>query len=82
MIYAVPAEQAKPKSGPEKMLAGMPEKSLHKMFSYGDPIVYAATVVGGSLLIRTGHTCIAFARKSDHFLYLENPRCPFTHLVT
>ncbi|MEZ6093430.1 MAG: PQQ-binding-like beta-propeller repeat protein [Pirellulaceae bacterium] len=50
----VPADQAKPKTGPEKMLAGMPEKSLHKMFSYGDPIAYAATIVDGNLLIRTG----------------------------
>lgn len=51
---AVPEDQVQPKSGPEQMLAGMPEKSLHKMFSYGDPIVYAATIVDGKLLIRTG----------------------------
>ena len=51
---AVPADQAKPKTGPEKILAGMPEQSLHKMFSYGDPIAYAAAIVDGNLLIRTG----------------------------
>ncbi len=51
---AVPADQAKPKSGPEEMLAGIPEQSLHQMFSYGDPTVYAVTIIDGSLLIRTG----------------------------
>ncbi len=51
---AVPTDQAKPKTGPEKMLAGMPEESLHQMFSYGDPTAYAASVVDGNLLIRTG----------------------------
>ena len=51
---AVPADQAKPKTGPEKSLAGMPEKTLHWMFSYDDPTVYAATIVEGNLLIRTG----------------------------
>lgn len=50
----VPAEQAKPKSGPEKVFAGMPESQLHQMFSYGDPTVYAAAVASDSLLIRTG----------------------------
>lgn len=50
----VPANETKPKTGPEKILAGMPEKSLHKMFSYGDPIVYAAAIVDGRVLIRTG----------------------------
>ncbi len=50
----VPADQAKPKTGPEKVLSGMSEKSLHKMFSYGDPIVYAIALVDGNLLVRTG----------------------------
>ena len=50
----VPADQVKPKTGPEKMLRGMPEKTLHQMFSYGDPTVYASAIVDGNLLIRTG----------------------------
>ncbi len=50
----VPAEQAKPKTGPERVFAGMPESQLHQMFSYGDPTVYATAVAGDSLLIRTG----------------------------
>lgn len=51
---AVPADQAKPKTGPERVFAGMPESALHEMFSYGDPTVYAAAVAEGRLLIRTG----------------------------
>ena len=51
---AVPPDQAKPKTGPEKVFSGLPEKSLHKMFSYGDPIVYAGIIVDGKILIRTG----------------------------
>jgi len=50
----VPDDQAKPKSGPEKVFAGMPENQLHQMFSYSDPTVYAAAVAQDSLLIRTG----------------------------
>jgi len=37
--YAVPQDQAAPKTGPEKVFAGMPESQLHMTFSYGDPIV-------------------------------------------
>ena len=51
---ALPPGEAPPKSGAEQQLAGMPEAQLHRIFSYGDPIVYAAAVVDGSLLIRTG----------------------------
>ena len=51
---AVPPEQAAPKSGPEKVFAGMPEKQLHQMFSYGDPMVYGVAVASDHLLIRTG----------------------------
>lgn len=51
---SVPADQAPPKAGPEKIFAGMPEAQLHKLFSYGDPTVYAAAIVEGRLLIRTG----------------------------
>ena len=50
----VPSELAKPKEGPEKVLAGMPEKQLHQMFSYGDPMVYGVAVAEDRLLIRTG----------------------------
>jgi outer membrane protein assembly factor BamB len=50
----VPADQAAPKTGPEKVFAGMPEGRLHEMFSYGDPMVYGAAVAGDRLLIRTG----------------------------
>ena len=53
---AVPANQAKPKSGPEKVFAGMPEIQLHQMFSYGDPMVYGVAVAKDRLLIRTGQT--------------------------
>lgn len=52
----VSAEEAKPKTGPEKVLSGLPERSLHEMFSYGDPTVYAAAIAGDRLLIRTGQT--------------------------
>ena len=47
--------------GPESMLAGMPETELHKMFSYGDPTAYAAAIVEGRLLVRTGQHlyCVA-----------------------
>lgn len=60
----VPAAEAPEKRGPEKMLAGMPEAALHRMFSYGDPIVYAAAVVDRHLVIRTGQQlyCIRGAR--------------------
>lgn len=51
---AVPAEESPPREGPEKVFAGMPEARLHSMFSYGDPTVYAAALVDGRLLIRTG----------------------------
>ncbi len=51
---AVPADQARPKSGPEKLFAKLPEQQLHQMFSYGDPTVYGVAAVEGSLLIRTG----------------------------
>ncbi len=50
----VPPGEAPVKEGPEKVFAGLPEKDLHKMFSYGDPVVYAAAMVEGRLLIRTG----------------------------
>ena len=58
---AVPPEEAAPKEGPEKMLAEMPEAQLHRAFSYGDPTAYAAAVVEGRLLIRTGQHlyCVA-----------------------
>lgn len=49
-----PPDQAQPKEGPEKVFSGMPESTLHQMFSYGDPTVYGAAVVQGKLLIRTG----------------------------
>lgn len=57
----VPPEQAAPKTGPEKVFAGMPESQLHKMFSYGDPIVYGVAISGDRLLIRTGQQlfCVA-----------------------
>ncbi len=51
---AVPADQAAPKTGPEKVFAGMPESQLHQMFSYGDPMVYGVAVAGNRLVIRTG----------------------------
>lgn len=51
---AVPPEQAAPKTGPEKVFAGLPEKELHEMFSYGDPTVYGVAVGGDRLLVRTG----------------------------
>lgn len=50
----VPPELASPKEGPEKVLAGMPERQLHEMFSYGDPMVYGIAVAQDRLLIRTG----------------------------
>ncbi len=50
----VPADQAKPKTGPEQVFAGMPERQLHQMFSYDDPTVYGVAVAGNRLLIRTG----------------------------
>lgn len=45
----------------EARLARLPEQQLHKMFSYGDPVVYAVAVADGRLLIRTGQRlyCIA-----------------------
>ncbi|MGB7343566.1 MAG: PQQ-binding-like beta-propeller repeat protein [Pirellulaceae bacterium] len=52
----VPADQAKPKTGPEKVFAGMPESQLHQMFSYGDPMVYGVAVAKDRLIIRTGQT--------------------------
>ncbi|QDT05028.1 outer membrane biogenesis protein BamB [Rubripirellula lacrimiformis] len=54
LANVVPADQAAPKSGPEKVFAGMPESQLHQMFSYGDPMVYGVAVADGRLLIRTG----------------------------
>ncbi|MCM2369487.1 PQQ-binding-like beta-propeller repeat protein [Aporhodopirellula aestuarii] len=51
---AVPADQASPKTGPEKVFAGMPESQLHQMFSYGDPMVYGVAVANDRLLVRTG----------------------------
>lgn len=51
---AVPADQAAPKTGPEKIFAGMPESQLHQMFSYGDPMVYGVAVAGDRLVVRTG----------------------------
>jgi outer membrane protein assembly factor BamB len=51
---AIPPDQAKPKTGPEKVFAGMSENQLHQMFSYGDPLVYGVAAVDGCLLIRTG----------------------------
>ncbi|WP_153557666.1 outer membrane protein assembly factor BamB family protein [Roseimaritima sediminicola] len=50
----VPADEAPPKKGPEQVLAGMPERQLHQMFSYGDPLVYGIAVAQDRLLIRTG----------------------------
>ena len=50
----VPEAQAKPKTGPELVFAGMPERQLHEMFSYGDPTVYGIAAASGSLIIRTG----------------------------
>ncbi len=50
----VPADQAKPKTGPERVFAGISENQLHQMFSYGDPLVYGVAAVDGCLLIRTG----------------------------
>ena len=49
-----PASEVLPRKGPEKVFSGMPEEKLHQIFSYGDPTVYAAAVVDGNLLIRTG----------------------------
>jgi len=51
---AVPPELAGPKQGPEKVLAGLSERQLHQMFSYGDPLVYGVAVAEDRLLIRTG----------------------------
>ncbi|ANM29819.1 hypothetical protein ABI59_09855 [Acidobacteria bacterium Mor1] len=50
----VPEGEAPPKEGPEKVLGSLPESALHRVFSYGDPIAYAAAAVDGNLLIRTG----------------------------
>lgn len=50
----VPADQAKPKTGPERVFAGLPEKQLHQMFSYGDPTVYGVAAIDGNLILRTG----------------------------
>ncbi|MHC5108969.1 MAG: outer membrane protein assembly factor BamB family protein [Planctomycetota bacterium] len=50
----VPQGDSPRKEGPEQALAEMPESTLHRMFSYGDPTVYAAALVEGCLLIRTG----------------------------
>lgn len=60
---AVPAELAKPKDGPEKVLAGMPEKQLHQMFSYGDPMVYGVAVAEDRLFIRTGQQLFCVGRN-------------------
>jgi outer membrane protein assembly factor BamB len=58
---AVPPEEAPPKEGPEAVFAGMPEAELHMAFSYGDPTAYAAAIVEGRLLVRTGQHlyCVA-----------------------
>ncbi len=53
-VNTVPADEAKPKTGPEAVFTGMSESSLHQMFSYGDPTVYATVLVGDRMLIRTG----------------------------
>ena len=60
---AVPADLAKPKEGPEKVLAGMPEKQLHQMFSYGDPMVYGVAVAEDRLLVRTGQQLFCVGRN-------------------
>jgi hypothetical protein len=59
----VPADLAKPKEGPEKVLAGMPEKQLHQMFSYGDPMVYGVAVAEDRLLVRTGQQLFCVGRN-------------------
>lgn len=59
----VPAGLAKPKEGPEKVLAGMPEKQLHQMFSYGDPIVYGVAVAEDRMLIRTGQQLFCVSER-------------------
>jgi outer membrane protein assembly factor BamB len=51
---AVPPDQAVPKEGPEKVLAGMSESALHQMFSYDDPTAYAVAIANGHILVRTG----------------------------
>jgi outer membrane protein assembly factor BamB len=58
---AVPPDEAPPKEGPEAVFAQMPEAQLHQAFSYGDPTVYAAAIVEGRLLVRTGQYlyCVA-----------------------
>ncbi len=61
----IPPQFAKPKQGPEKMLAGLPEQELHEMFSYSDPTVYAASVAGDSLLVRTGQQVFCVRKSSD-----------------
>ena len=44
--------------------AGMPEAQLHQAFSYGDPTAYAAVVVEGRLLVRTGQHLYSVAESS------------------
>ncbi|MGV3484607.1 MAG: PQQ-binding-like beta-propeller repeat protein [Planctomycetaceae bacterium] len=58
----VPADQAAPKTGPEKVFAGMPESQLHQMFSYGDPTVYGVAVARDRLLVRTGQHLFCVGR--------------------
>ncbi|TWU62220.1 PQQ-binding-like beta-propeller repeat protein [Crateriforma conspicua] len=59
----VPADEAPAKSGPEAVFAGMPESRLHQMFSYGDPMVYAAAIADDQLLIRTGQKLFCVGEK-------------------
>lgn len=65
LANAVPPEQAAPKSGPEKVFAGMPESQLHRMFSYGDPMVYGVAVAGDRLLVRTGQQLFCVGSNPD-----------------
>jgi outer membrane protein assembly factor BamB len=60
----VPADQAKPKEGPERILGGLSEKQLHQMFEYGDPTIYGIAAVDGHLVVRTGMVlyCIKLER--------------------
>ncbi|QEF97782.1 outer membrane biogenesis protein BamB [Stieleria maiorica] len=59
----LPAEEAPEKTGPEKMLAGMPEKALHQLFSYDDPAVYGVAFAQDRLLIRTGQRLYCIGTK-------------------
>ncbi|MEM7198633.1 MAG: PQQ-binding-like beta-propeller repeat protein [Planctomycetota bacterium] len=63
---AVEPGEAPPREGPEKALRSMPEASVHRLFSYGDPVAYATAVVEGRLLVRTGQHlfCVAGTAES------------------